>query len=71
MIMPIRLNDHYFIAWLNKVKQIEYHIINNHIVIFIEQVKYDTYLTEYENTHKPLLKEIRKTVKLLNRLVTK
>ena len=71
MIIPIRLNDHYFISWLHIVKHIDYNIVNNNVIVYMKQDEYNKFLLEYEDTHKPLLREIRKTIKLLNNLIAK
>lgn len=62
----IKLRDHYFISWLHVSKNIEYNINNNNIYVDITSKEYTDYLEEYKKTMKPILKEIRKTVKKLN-----
>jgi hypothetical protein len=66
----IKLNDHYFIAWLNIVKKIDFVVINNSVNVFMSSEEYSEYLREYKLTLKPLLKEIRSTVKALNNLTS-
>jgi DNA-binding cell septation regulator SpoVG len=67
----IKLNDHYFIAWLKIVKG--YPIVKKAEGIYVEMTpeNYSKGLTEYENTHKPVLKEIRKVVKELASFTSK
>ena len=60
----IKLRDHYFIAWLKVFKN--YNIIfNDGILVNMTPKEYTQALEEYDATLKPLLKEIRKTVKEL------
>lgn len=61
----IKLRDHYFISWLKVVKNINVHIHENVIYVDMSPKEYTEYLEEYNNTLKPLLKEIRKSVKEL------
>jgi hypothetical protein len=67
----IRLNDHYFIAWLKVVKNYNFNILNNTICVDMTYTQYSAVLKEYEQTHKPVLKEIRKVVKTLAALTSK
>lgn len=64
----IKLRDHYFISWLKVVKNKEIIIDNklSSILVDITSNELSTYLKEYNNTLKPILKEIRKNVKELN-----
>jgi len=64
----IKLNDHYFISWLNVVKGINYQIIDNKIVVDISSKEYAIMLEEYNKDLKPLFKSIRATIKELNKL---
>lgn len=61
----ILLRDHYFIAWLKVVKN--YNVIKKKDKIFIDinKTEYDEALNEYNNTMKPIMKEIRCLVKEL------
>ena len=61
----ILVRDHYFIAWLKVVKN--YNIIKRKHKMFIDinKSEYDEALNEYNNTMKPIMKEIRRTVKEL------
>ena len=67
----IKLNDHYFIAWLKVVKHYEFSVVNNVIMVNMTPREYTEAKNEYENTHKPVLKEIRKVVKTLATLTSK
>lgn len=67
----IKLNDHYFIAWLNIVKEINYQVEDNKILVDMTSNEYTMYLEEYKETHKPTLSKIRKIVKELNILTSK
>ncbi len=67
----IKLNDHYFIAWLNIVKGYEFVIGRNQISVYMTPAQYTQAKEEYELGHKPILKEIRRTVKLLASLTSK
>lgn len=60
-----RVRDHYFAAWLIIEKQLKYNKGDECIEFNICAREYDEYMKEYKKV-QPLLKEIRKTVKLLN-----
>jgi hypothetical protein len=66
----IKLNDHYFIAWLNVVKKKDYDIKNGKITVDMTSKEYGDFLEEYKNSHKPVLVKIRKVVKELNILTS-
>ena len=59
----VKLNDHYFVAWL-KVKGYEVVASGEGIYVKIDRKDVASELKEYEKI-KPLLKEIRSTVKVL------
>ena len=61
----IKLNDHYFIAWLKVVKKFEVSLTNKGTYVFMSQDEYTKSLREYKTIYQPILKEIRKTVKEL------
>ena len=65
----IKLNDHYFIAWLKIVKNIKINTLNG-IKVDMTSKEYTEYLKEYNQSLKPILKEVRKTVKELNSLTS-
>lgn len=67
----IKLNDHYFVAWLHAVKKIDYIINENKILVDMSPIEYTEYLQEYTLTLKPVLVNIRKTVKVLASLTSK
>ena len=67
----IKLNDHYFIAWLKIKKSYGIIVTNNSILVEMTPNQYTTALQEYESTDKSLLKEIRRLVKELNTLTSK
>ena len=67
----IKLNDHYFIAWLNIVKGYEFVVGQNGVSVYMTPAQYTQAKEEYENSYKPILKEIRRTVKLLASLTSK
>lgn len=67
----IKLNDHYFIAWLSVVKKINYNIVDNKIFVEMSSSEYTDYLKEYNETLKPVLCNIRLTVKKLASLTSK
>lgn len=66
----IKINDHYFIAWLVVVKKYEKVIKNKNIYIKMTSQQYTNSLEEYSVTMKPLLKEIRHCVRELNNLTS-
>ncbi len=61
----IKLRDHYFIAWLKVVKDFEVIFAEGSVFVDMSPQDYTLTLIEYDQTLKPLLKEIRKTVKEL------
>jgi len=63
----IRLRDHYFIAWLKVFKGINFIIDDKGVQININNTELEQLLAEYEQTLKPLFKEVRKTVKILSK----
>lgn len=63
----IKLRDHYFIAWLNVVKGIQYNINNNEILVKMSREEYTKYLEEYRMVIQPVLKKIRFVVKELSK----
>lgn len=67
----IKLNDHYFIAWLKAVKGYSFTISNGSIYVDMTSSQYSDALIEYQERYKPILKEIRKTVKVLAALTSK
>lgn len=68
----IILRDHYFVAWLNVTKNISYNINNNNeIQVNMTRNEYTTYLDEYKNDLKPVLKKIRFIVRELNAGINK
>lgn len=67
----IKLNDHYFIAWLKVVKQYEFTVTNGVVMVKMTPREYTEAKNEYTSTHKPVLKEIRKVVKTLAALTSK
>lgn len=67
----VKLNDHYFIAWLKVVKSYEFTLLDKAVYVNMTPMQYSAALKEYEDSHKPLLKEIRKVVKLLAALTSK
>jgi hypothetical protein len=64
----IKLRDHYFIAWLNVVKDIHYSINNNNngVLVDMSRDEYTKYLEEYKSSIQPVLKKIRVVVKELS-----
>jgi hypothetical protein len=60
-----KINDHNFVAWLKIVKGVEYEATIKGILVNISPSEYYLFQKEYENTHKPLLQEIRALVKKL------
>lgn len=62
----IKLNDHYFVSWLNSVKNIKYNIMDKKIYVNISSDDYNKYLHEYNVTMKPILRNIRKIIRELN-----
>ena len=62
----IKLRDHYFIAWLNVVKDIRYSINNNEVLVDMSRDEYTKYLEEYKSGIQPVLKKIRVVVKELS-----
>ena len=62
----IKLRDHYFIAWLNAVKDIRYIINNNEVLVDMGREEYTRYLEEYKSGIQPVLKKIRVVVKELS-----
>ena len=62
----IKLRDHYFIAWLNVVKDIRYIINNNEVLVDMGREEYTKYIEEYKSSIQPVLKKIRVVVKELN-----
>jgi len=71
MKSKVKLNDHYFIAWLNIKKEIEYYIEDGKILVEMTPKEYGEYLEEYREDYKPVLSKIRKVVKELNNLTSK
>jgi len=67
----IKLNDHYFIAWLKVVKNYDFTIVNNAVYVDMSSLEYSESLKEYQETDKHVLKEVRKVVKLLAALTSK
>ncbi len=67
----IKLNDHYFIAWLKVIKNYDFAILNNKVYVYMTPAQYGDALIEYNITHKPVLKEIRQVVKTLASLTSK
>jgi hypothetical protein len=61
----ILLRDHYFIAWLKIVKKYDVVFSDGKIFIDINKIEYNEALIEYNNTMKPVMKEIRSLVKEL------
>lgn len=64
----IKLRDHYFVAWLNVVKDVRYNIEinNNEILVEMTREEYTKYLEEYKTGIQPVLKKIRFVVKALS-----
>lgn len=62
----IKLRDHYFIAWLNVVKDIRYCLNNNEVLVDMGREEYTRYLEEYKSSIQPVLKKIRVVVKELS-----
>lgn len=60
------LRDHYFISWLKVAKGYSVILSNGKIFIDINKSEYDDALLEYERDMKPVLKEIRRSVKQLS-----
>ena len=60
------LRDHYFISWLKVTKGYSVILSNGKIFIDINKSEYDDALLEYERDMKPVLKEIRRSVKQLS-----
>lgn len=60
-----KIRDHYFAAWLIVGKKLDYKKKNDCIEFDIDTKKYNELMEEYKII-QPLLKEIRKIVKLLN-----
>jgi hypothetical protein len=53
----IKLRDHYFIAWLNVVKDIHYSINNNNgVLVDMSRDEYTKYLEEYKSSIQPVQK---------------
>jgi len=64
----IKLNDHYFIAWLNVVKGYKVEVKKEGIYVHMTPQSYSIALSEYSESYKPILKEIRAFIKKLNHL---
>ena len=67
----IKLNDHYFVAWLKVVKGYTVDVNNAQVYVAMTPQQYTDALEEYTATHKPVLSEIRKVVKLLASLTSR
>lgn len=66
------LNDHYFVSWLNVLKDKDYIIENGKVyVLDLTPTEYGKFLEEYKTSYKPILQKIRKVVKELNNSTTK
>ena len=61
----IKLNDHYFIAWLKVVKGYSVDLESSNIAVDMTPAEYTAGLEEYNSTAKPVLKEVRTMVKTL------
>lgn len=61
----IKINDHYFIAWLKTIKEYNFEKRSSGIYVDMTKEQYTLALKEYKETYKPILKEIRKVVKEL------
>jgi len=61
----IKLRDHYFIAWLRVLKKYEIEFNDGAVFVDMSSKEYTQALQEYDETLKPLFKEVRKTVKEL------
>jgi len=62
----VRIRDHYFVAWLNVTKNVNYTVKENYVLIHINDKEYSEYLEEYKQDMKPVLKKIRSLVKEMN-----
>mgnify|MGYP006883188379 CR=1 FL=1 len=67
----VKLNDHYFISWLSVVKKYEFVVEDEKVFVYMSPTQYTEALYEYNKSYKPILKEIRKVVKLLAALTSK
>ena len=67
----VKLNDHYFIAWLHTVKGYEFVVGENGVSVYMTPAQYTEAKEEYESGYKPILKQIRRTVRLLASLTSK
>lgn len=66
----VKLRDHYFIAWLT-TRGYEYTVNSkNEVLVNMSQDDYAKLKDEYNKDLKPVLKEVRKTVKILNTLTS-
>lgn len=60
-----KIRDHYFAAWLIIEKKLDYIKGNDCIEFDIDTKRYNELMKEYKII-QPLMKEIRKTVKMFN-----
>ena len=68
----IQLNDHYFIAWLNAVKGVEYSLnVFSKVQVDMTPQQYTDFLKMYSETYRPTLVKVRSIVKQLNILTSK
>ena len=70
-----RIDDHYFAAWLVKVKHLDYEIVTGDtavqgkfklVLVNITNRDYYNFLKEYENTLKDVFQQVRRFVKELS-----
>lgn len=59
------IRDHYFGAWINITKEIEFNISDKGLEFDITQEQYDNLLLEYKKI-QPIFKKIRSIVKQIN-----
>ncbi len=68
----IQLNDHYFVAWLNVTKGIDYSLnAFGKVQVDMTPQQYTDFLKIYAETYKPTLVKVRNIVKQLNVLTSK
>ena len=70
-----RVDDHYFAAWLVKVKNLDYSILSSDektqgkfkvVLVNIKNRDYYMFLKEYENTLKDVFQQVKRFVKELS-----
>lgn len=67
----VRINDHYFVAWLKIKKNFNFTIVDNKVMVDMSPLEYSEAKIEYEQGLKPVLKQIREIVKQLAAVTSK